>query len=227
MNKQMSESLITGVLLAVVGGFLDAYTYITRDHVFANAQTGNMVLFGTNLSQGQFLTALTYVFPILAFFLGVLIAEIIKGKYKPYTKFHWRLIVITIEIVLLTSVAFIPEKGNIVANILVSFVCAMQVETFRKVQGNPYATTMCTGNLRSATENLYHYTETRDHKFLNKSLHYLIIIGIFIVGAILGTVLSHYFWYKAILLCPIILGVVFLLIHFNALGRVSPDKCLK
>jgi len=227
MNKQMSESLITGVLLAVVGGFLDAYTYITRDHVFANAQTGNMVLFGTNLSQGQFLTALTYVFPILAFFLGVLIAEIIKGKYKPYTKFHWRLIVITIEIVLLTSVAFIPEKGNIIANVLVSFVCAMQVETFRKVHGNPYATTMCTGNLRSATESFYHYTETHDQKFLNKSFHYLIIIAIFIVGAILGSILSHYFWYKAILLCPIILGGVFLLIHFNALGRPEKGKCLK
>lgn len=38
------NSLIMGMILAFVGGFLDAYTYITRDAVFATAQTGNMVL---------------------------------------------------------------------------------------------------------------------------------------------------------------------------------------
>ena len=39
-----SNSIYLGVLLAIVGGFLDAYTFISRDGVFANAQTGNMVL---------------------------------------------------------------------------------------------------------------------------------------------------------------------------------------
>ena len=48
--KQMSESIRLGMLLAVSGGFMDAYSYIERDHVFANAQTGNMLLLGVNLS---------------------------------------------------------------------------------------------------------------------------------------------------------------------------------
>ena len=38
--KQMSESIRLGMLLAVSGGFMDAYSYIERDHVFANAQIG-------------------------------------------------------------------------------------------------------------------------------------------------------------------------------------------
>jgi uncharacterized membrane protein YoaK (UPF0700 family) len=219
MNKQTSESLVTGVLLAGVGGFLDAYTYMTRGQVFANAQTGNMVLMGTHFSQGRFGTAVTYFFPIFAFFLGVLIAEGIKGKYKPAAQFHWRLVALGIEMVLLTGVAFIPEKGNIVANILVSFVCALQVETFRKVHGNPYATTMCTGNLRSATENLYHYIKTKDDRFLSKSRHYSLIIFTFICGAFLGAILSHNFGYKAVLVCPAVLGIVFVLIHLDKLGR--------
>ena len=41
----MSESLLLGALLAVAGGFFDAYTYLCRGGVFANAQTGNIVLF--------------------------------------------------------------------------------------------------------------------------------------------------------------------------------------
>lgn len=36
------------------GGMMDAYSYIMRGHVFANAQTGNMLLFGVNLSEGNF-----------------------------------------------------------------------------------------------------------------------------------------------------------------------------
>ena len=42
---QRSESFLVGALLAVSGGFLDAYTYLCRGGVFANAQTGNMISF--------------------------------------------------------------------------------------------------------------------------------------------------------------------------------------
>ena len=38
------EMLRVGLCLAFTGGFLDAYTYLLRGGVFANAQTGNMVL---------------------------------------------------------------------------------------------------------------------------------------------------------------------------------------
>ncbi|MDY5665615.1 MAG: YoaK family protein, partial [Blautia sp.] len=43
-QKQMSEAFINSVFLALSGGFQDAYTYNTRDGVFSNAQTGNVVL---------------------------------------------------------------------------------------------------------------------------------------------------------------------------------------
>ena len=39
---QRSESFPIGVLLALTGGFLDAYTYVSRGGVFANAQTGSI-----------------------------------------------------------------------------------------------------------------------------------------------------------------------------------------
>ena len=54
----MSESLLLGALLAVAGGFFDAYTYLCRGGVFANAQTGNIVLFGLELAQREWIRAL-------------------------------------------------------------------------------------------------------------------------------------------------------------------------
>lgn len=49
-KRQMSDTFLIAVLLAVVGGSLDAYSYVARGHVFANAQTGNIVLFGLHLA---------------------------------------------------------------------------------------------------------------------------------------------------------------------------------
>ena len=40
----MSESFLTAGFLSLSGGLQDAYTYMSRGKVFANAQTGNIVL---------------------------------------------------------------------------------------------------------------------------------------------------------------------------------------
>lgn len=40
-SRQMSESIELGIVLALAGGFMDAYSYMCRDGVFANAQTGD------------------------------------------------------------------------------------------------------------------------------------------------------------------------------------------
>ena len=45
---QMSEAFINCVFLAMSGGLQDAYTYFTRNEVFSNAQTGNVVLMSTH-----------------------------------------------------------------------------------------------------------------------------------------------------------------------------------
>ena len=151
---QTSETFLVSAVLAVSGGFQDAYTYNVRDKVFSNAQTGNVVLMSQHFMMGQWKTALSYLFPILAFALGVLVAEQIQSKYKNSKRIHWRQIVLIFEIIILFSVGFMPSKWNLIATMLVSFTCSMQVQTFRKMNGYGYASTMCIGNLRSGTESL-------------------------------------------------------------------------
>lgn len=211
-TKQMSETFRLGILLAIVGGFLDAYTYITRGAVFANAQTGNIVLLGLNIAEGRFKDSIYYLIPILAFALGVIISEVIKSKNRNNNNLHWRQIVIVIEIVILFIIGFIPcGNMNIFVNVAISFVCSMQVETFRKVNGNAFATTMCTGNLRSGTEQLYKYQKTKDKNMLYKSLQYYGIILFFILGAVIGTFGTNMFNEKSILFCCAILLLAFII----------------
>ena len=147
-HRQMSESFRLGAVLALTGGFLDAYTYLIRGGVFANAQTGNIVLLGVRLMEGDWGGAGHYLVPILAFAAGVLAAELIRGRFRGAQALHWRQITVAAELLLLAAVAFLPAALDNAANVLVAFVCAVQVESFRKVNGNAFATTMCTGNLR-------------------------------------------------------------------------------
>ena len=61
---QMSESFLTAVFLSLSGGLQDAYTYLFRGKVFANAQTGNIVLLSSNLMDGNWERVLHYLVPL-------------------------------------------------------------------------------------------------------------------------------------------------------------------
>lgn len=206
---QTSETFLLSAVLALSGGFQDAYTYNVRDEVFSNAQTGNIVLMSQHFMEGDWITALHYLFPLFAFALGVFVAEQIGHRYKTYTKLHWRQIVVAIELVLLIIVGFIPTQYNMIATALVSFACSMQVQTFRKVHGYGYASTMCIGNLRSGTESLSIYLRDKKPEALRKALHYYGIICVFAIGAGAGGICSLHIGLRAIWASSLLLCIAF------------------
>ena len=212
---QMSESLLTAVFIVLSGGLQDAYTYLCRGKVFANAQTGNIVLFSAHLFEGEWALSASYLVPVLSFMAGVFVAECIHRRYKRMEKVHWRQLIIAAEIVLLFVVGFLPQSVNTLANALVSFVCAMQVQTFRKVRGHAYASTMCIGNMRSGTDALCAYFHTHDKKILQKSLTYFAVIGIFAVGAGFGALLTKHFAERGIWVSCVLLAVSFLIMFIR------------
>ena len=138
--------------LALAGGFMDAYSYLLRGEVFATAQTGNLLLLGINLSQGDFQVAIRYCIPLIAYIVGIGLAEYMRSNHN--NLFHWRQVSVIIEIIILISASFIPEGFNIIANALISLASGMQAESFQKIHGKGIATTMCTGNLRLASQNM-------------------------------------------------------------------------
>ena len=212
---QTSETFLLSAILAISGGFQDAYTYNVREEVFSNAQTGNVVLMSQHFLMGDWRSALHYLFPILAFAFGVLVAEQIGHKYKFAKKIHWRQIIVVMEMILLFVVGFIPAKYNMIATMLVSFSCSMQVQTFRKVNGYGYASTMCIGNLRSGTESLSVYLREHHKGALKKAMHYYGIIVIFALGAGIGGNLSETFGIHTIWVSSVILMVSMVLMWYE------------
>lgn len=215
LHGQMSESFVTAMFLSLSGGLQDAYTYFFRGKVYANAQTGNIVLLSQHLFTGDFLTALHYLIPLVAFASGILAAELFREHFQSLKALHWRQMIVLAEILLLFSVGFFPQELNLLANAIVSFSCAMQVQTFRKVNGYAYASTMCIGNMRSGTEALCAYFHTHEPEALRNALTYFGVIGLFALGAGLGALLTGASAVRGIWVSCALLTVSFLVMFIH------------
>ena len=184
---QMSEAFRTVMFLSASGGLQDAYTYIGRGKVFANAQTGNIVLMSQSLFDGDLSRFAHYFIPVLSFALGVAAAECIRLRWRQARRIHWRQLVVLVEIVLLFAVGFLPQSQNLLANAIVSFSCAMQVQAFRKVNGYAFASTMCIGDLRSGVEAFCIWRKSHEPHAKDRMVRYFGIIFLFALGAGLGS----------------------------------------
>ncbi len=212
---QMSEAFCTAMFLSISGGLQDVYTYLFRGKVFANAQTGNIVLCSVNLFSGKWAEALHYLVPLCFFALGVFVAELLRQKFQQMQRLHWRQLVVLCEIVMLFAVGFFPQEWNLVANALVSFACAMQVQAFRKVNGYAFASTMCIGNLRSGMDSLCSWLVADNKNAKDKAFHYFAIIFLFALGAGLGSVALNFCGAKAIWFSCLLLAVSFCLMFIK------------
>ena len=91
------------------------------------------------------------------------------------------------EIVIIALVAFLPYgRMDYLANVLISFASSLQTYGFSKMYGQRYATTMCTGNLRNATESLSVYIREREIEQLKVSARYFAVILSFIAGTVIA-----------------------------------------
>ena len=107
------------------------------------------------------------------------------------------------------------DAWNMAANVVVSYVCSLQVQSFRKIHDIVCATTMCTGNLRSGTDLLIQYNISGEKKHLKNALKYYAINVFFLLGALIGVPLTLQFDGLSILFCVIPLIVVFILMFIK------------
>ena len=165
----------------------------------------------TNLIKGDYAAVIRYLMPVCAFAAGVLAADLCRSLHRGIIHNTWHQTVVLAEMVCLFLVGFMPAEVNILANMIVSFSCAMQVETFRKVNGNPYASTMCIGNLRSCNSNLSQFIQTHSRKYLVNAMDYFLVIFVFAVGAGIGGNFSDDIGIHSVWICLPFLLIAYLL----------------
>jgi len=199
------------MLLSMAGGFLDAFTWVGHGGVFANAQTGNVVLLGLSLAAGHWQRAVRHLLPIVAFFGGVFVAHRIRlrvSRSHLKTPAIWTL---GFEIALLIVVAFLPPTfpGDPII-IGIAFVAALQTASFNKVEGLQYSSVMTTGNLRRSAESLFDgLFGSRDPFALRQSRIFGTICAMFCLGALFGGILTSRLGNRALVFVVLALLVVY------------------
>lgn len=212
-QQQMSESLWTIAFLTLSGGFQDSYSYFVRGKVFANAQTGNLVFLASSLFDGDFTQFFHYLIPVLFFCAGVYTAAQARYHLKKFKKIHWRQWILLSEIILLSVVPFISE--NIIANSIISFCCAMQIQSFRKFRGQVFNSTMCIANTRGAVESLVHYQHTHDPEKLVRLKNYSLVLFFFCLGAGVGAAVAPWLRLQGIWISSALLSISLLLMFIQ------------
>jgi uncharacterized membrane protein YoaK (UPF0700 family) len=181
------ERLHTGMPLAGVGGFLDAYTFVGFNGVFANAQTGNIVLLGVDVQAGHWREALLHVPPIGAFMLGVALAQMLALERMRKIVRHPTRWVLIAEIAVLAAVGATPGwiPGGVVTG-AIAFVSAAQIATFRSLEGVEYTSTISTSNLRRLITEIFEWRAGSELASRHHAALLAWIIAAFAVGAGVG-----------------------------------------
>jgi uncharacterized membrane protein YoaK (UPF0700 family) len=156
VDAEHTRTLWFAVLLTLANGFLDAYTYIARGHVFANVQTANVIFSAIHVSERQFSAALAHLWPLLAFITGMLLASHIKSGRVDHVVPHSLRWTMGVQAVVLAVIGFVPASvDHNLVTVPISFLAAVQIGLFRNVGDLAYLPVATTGNLMRFMESAY------------------------------------------------------------------------
>jgi uncharacterized membrane protein YoaK (UPF0700 family) len=176
-------------LFAIVGGFLDAYSYLARGHVFANAQTGNVILFGVRAAAGNWASACKTLPSILAYMCGVAVTRLLRVRPQKQT-FRATLMCQALELLVLLVLLFFDRfVPDLCAVPLIAFSAALQNASFSNIGPWEFNSAMTTSNLRNAVSGWVRLAlgET-DPKLRGEAIVGSVISLCFAAGALLGGV---------------------------------------
>lgn len=191
-NKQYQvfEGLRIAVALTFVSGYLNAFTYVTQGGRFAGVQSGNIIMLSYYLAKGDIFQVVRFLNPIFFFVVGQFVVYLIKQGLKK-DKWLWHFassLLMTVLIIL--AVVISPAVGPFFIMAILAFVASVQIGTFQKLRGAPYANVMMTGNLKNAAYLWFKGWIEHDDSLRKRGQETMIILGSFSLGVILSTLLS-------------------------------------
>ena len=166
----MSRPALWTVVLASVGGFVDAVGFLTLFHLFTAHMSGNSVWFGSAIGLGEWRLGFHHLFPIPLFVLGIIAgtaAVEVARRRRLRTPFAPVLIV---EALLLAAfmglgAAFVVD-GSLRTEAVWAFYAlaaipavamGLQNATLRQIAGQTVHTTYVTGVLQSLGEDVVRF----------------------------------------------------------------------
>jgi uncharacterized membrane protein YoaK (UPF0700 family) len=143
----LGRSIAAACALTAAGGSMDACVWLAHGHVFANAQTGNIVLMAVEAAAGAWMKALRHVPSLIAFCVGVLSSRVTGSRLKRRLR-DSRSPRLLFECLALVALAFTTRRlSDAVVTGGVAFLAGFQISSYSQLRGWSFNTGMTTGNL--------------------------------------------------------------------------------
>lgn len=211
-DSERARTLWFALLLTVTNGFLDAHTFYVRGGVFANVQTGNVIFFAIDASEGRAGAAMAHVYPILAFVIGILLAAHVKSGGVDGAVDHPLRWAMAVEVVALVAIGFVPATvPHSYVTVPIAFLAAVQMGLFRNIGDLAYLPVATTGNLMRFVESAYDGVVGRQSAARGAAKIYGTVILAFAGGALIGALVSRAWGTHAIWVAAAILAVTLVL----------------
>jgi uncharacterized membrane protein YoaK (UPF0700 family) len=182
------DQLPDAMLLAAVGGLIDAVVYLNHGHVFANAMTANVIFLGIAVIGHKWAQIIPRLVPLVAFFAGVTTSKHLRN----WLGIRSVMFGLGLEITVIFMLGWLPNDfPEMVFIAVIAYVASFQVTSFRQVDQFAYNSTFVTGNLRDVAEGFYdalHPAATPEvgEKGRAKARSLGLISVCFLAGAVLG-----------------------------------------
>lgn len=192
-DYRVFEGLRVACSLTFISGYLNAFTYVTQGGRFAGVQSGNVISLAYYMAKGDFAQVVNFCVPILFFVFGQFFTYLARRYFeKKSWSWHFGSSLIMLIFILLTILLspIMPASFTIAS---LAFVASIQVETFRRLRGAPYANVMMTGNVKNAAYLWFKGMIEQDAELKKTGRNILLTIIGFMLGVIIATQLSFQF----------------------------------
>ncbi|MCJ1907496.1 YoaK family protein [Planococcus ruber] len=186
-KKYAVSSTILTIIVCFLMGFIDAYTFLVQDEVFASAQTGNFVSMSAKLFSGEWQEALSHVWVIAGFAAGAFAGEAMLHRYKEKGFAKYRYFLFFQSILLLFLAIFEKRTEDLIVLIALGLLAGFVLTTFRNVNETMVNNGIMTGNLRNLMGLFYQMIFRKDAEAKRHLVNLAATILIFVLGVGAGT----------------------------------------
>ncbi|CEG22733.1 hypothetical protein BN1080_01668 [Planococcus massiliensis] len=186
-KKYAVSSTILTIIVCFLMGFIDAYTFLVQDEVFASAQTGNFVSMSAKLFSGEWQEALSHVWVIAGFAAGAFAGEAMLDRYKEKGFAKYRYFLFFQSILLLFLAIFEKRTEDLIILIALGLLAGFVLTTFRNVNETMVNNGIMTGNLRNLMGFFYQMIFRKDAEAKRHLVNLAATILIFVLGVGAGT----------------------------------------
>ena len=203
--------------LTLLGGAIDAVSYMGFDHTLPAAQTGKLLLLMVDITRLNVQGIAIKMTTLLSFIAGLVVS---RCAYHYYRSIYWRIYILVglSAACLFTFLAFDHLPSGLAIAPL-SFTLAMTTGAFNKVENELYNNSFTTGNIKKAIIAWCEFLFKGQAEQKERAVVFTCLVLSFVIGAFTAALFYFLFGMAALLviLCEIIIFTVcyFLLIRFS------------